>query len=143
MPVTPVVAAQIDPRSGSINGFVSKQTLASAVAITDTSAHDPTTDAGFFFADCTELGGPKLAFVLSNFNQAGTIQVMVSSDKATFQLLGSTVAVSSGAQKIWIDQNTAGCSALGQPYPYVAFQFTATVGPASGTITITLFSRSA
>ncbi len=144
MPVTPAPAATIDPRSGSVNAFVPQQLLANAVAITDTGNHDPTTDAGFLYADCTELGGPKVVFVNSTLNAAMTIQLFVSSNKTSFQLVGTAVAVASGPTPLWIDQNTSGMAQLGQPYPYIGFQVKSSAGaPSSGAISVTLFARSA
>lgn len=138
---TPVLAVPsiMNGHSGTVNATV----IMNALAIRDTSAHDPTTDTpgtNTFLADLTYLPGGRLVYINNTLNQTISVQLVTSYDLSTFVLLGYPVTVPTSTQT-FIDVNTF--HRLLNPYQNLGVRITALTSPASGTVTASLVAATA
>lgn len=120
-------------------GYIAQPVIANAIAIRDTSAHDPSTDATLLLADLRALPGSRVLYVNNTLNQSVTITLEASTDGTTLKTIGSGVTVTAGTTR-YIDASDI--TQLSNPYPYIAIQAQCGSSPASGSLTVQLLAAS-
>ena len=121
----------LSPTYNVINNQVEAvDTVISALAIRDTSNHDPIADTLVTFADGRFLVNPYLLYVNSTLNQLVTVTFVAGITTAAIALLGNTQTISGGW---WIDVSMI--PQMMMRYPYASVRAACTVAPTSGTIT--------
>lgn len=125
----------------NVNSAIWTPQLISALAIRDTSSHDPTTDAGAtFLADARFTPGGRILYVANTLNQAVTITLLASIDgtAANLVVVGTGKSVTA-TTSIWLD--TADIAQLADPHSYIGVRAAAAVSPTSGTLTVWLAAK--
>lgn len=125
------------------SGTITPTTIMNALAIRDTSAHDPTTDTpgtNTFLADLTYLPGGRLIYINNGLNQMVTVQLVTSFDMTTLISLGNAMTVAAATQ-VYFDINTM--HRLLNPYTTLGIRVTASSSPASGTFSASLVGATA
>lgn len=122
----------ISPAYTAINNQIEAvDTIISALAIRDTSNHDPIADpTNVTFADGRFLVNPYLLYVKSTLNQLVTITLVGGPTTASIALLGNALTITDGW---WIDMYMI--PQMMMRYPYVSIRATCTVAPTTGTLT--------
>ena len=134
----PSIAVPAQTLPGS--GVVVPVTLFNSLAIRDTNAHDPSTDATVLLADLRTLPGNRVFYYSSGLDQNVTAQLVASYDGQNLIAIGSTATISAGTRGFLDSSNFV---LLTNPYPYLGVRLTGAGSPTVGGITLALLASSA